>query len=175
MALSKIGSDGIVNDAVGPTQLDETANYSFSGTVTGAGVTNKPAFHTYFNSSLSISTNTSTKITPLNEVFDTDSAFATDKFTVPTGEGGKYFIYGCVMYSSDVTYPHAEFYVNGSGSLNSESLTGNLGGTGNRSCFTSRTLTLSAGDYVELYTFQGSSATSIQNSGRTFFGGYKLF
>ena len=33
MALSKIGSDGLVNDAVGPTQLDETANYAFTGTV----------------------------------------------------------------------------------------------------------------------------------------------
>ena len=38
MALSKIGSDGLVNDAVGPNQLDETANYAFTGTVTGTPV-----------------------------------------------------------------------------------------------------------------------------------------
>ena len=82
-------------------------------------------------------------------------------------------IYACVSFSADVGYPHAEIFVNGSGSLNGESLTGNVGHNG-RSCFTSRMLTLSASDYVELYTFHGSDATNTEASGRTFFGGYKL-
>jgi len=141
--------------------------------VSGIGGTNTPAFHAYVNSAQSIGQSADVKIVNLNEVVDTDSAFASNKFTVPSGEGGKYIIYACVQFASDVGSPHAEIFVNGSGSLNSESLTTNAGGTG-RSCFTSRMLTLSASDYVELYTFHGSDATNTEASGRTFFGGYKL-
>ena len=163
MAITKIQSESL--------NLADT--YAFTGTVTGAGGVNTPFFHAYVNSAQSIGTNTDVKITNLNEVIDTNSAFASDKFTVPSGEGGKYIIYGCISFASDVQYPHAELYVNGSGSLNSENLVGNMGST-MRSCFTSRMLTLAAGDYVEIYTFQGSGATNTQASGRTFFGGYKL-
>ena len=141
--------------------------------VSGIGGANTPAFHAYVNSAQSIGTNSDIKIINFNEVVDTNSAFASNKFTVPSGEGGKYFIYGCVSFASDVSYPHAQIFVNGSGSLNSESLTGNMGDTA-RSCFTSRIITLAASDYVEIYTFQGSGATNTEASGRTFFGGYKL-
>ena len=37
MALSKIKSESISTNAVGPTQLNEGANYDFTGTVTGVG------------------------------------------------------------------------------------------------------------------------------------------
>nr|BAR37735.1 c1q globular head like domain containing protein [uncultured Mediterranean phage uvMED] len=141
--------------------------------VSGIGGDNTPAFHAYVNSAQSIGTNSDIKIINFNEVVDTNSAFASNRFTVPSGEGGKYFIYACVSFSADVGYPHAEIFVNGSGGLNGESLTGNMGST-MRSCFTSRMLTLAASDYVELYTFQGSGATNTESSGRTFFGGYKL-
>ena len=141
--------------------------------VSGIGGTNTPAFHAFVNSAQSIGTNSDIKIINFNEVVDTNSAFASNKFTVPSGEGGKYIIYGCVSFASDVSYPHAQIFVNGSGSLNSESLTGNMGDTA-RSCFTSRIITLAASDYVEIYTFQGSGATNTEASGRTFFGGYKL-
>ena len=36
MALSTIGTNGIADDAVGNTKLDLTANYAFTGTITGA-------------------------------------------------------------------------------------------------------------------------------------------
>ena len=163
----EIGSSG---DTI---TIPSGATITNNGTQTGFGGANTPMFHAYVNSAQSIGTNTDVKITNLNEVIDTNSAFASDKFTVPSGEGGKYIIYGCISFASDVQYPHAELYVNGSGSLNSENLVGNMGDTA-RSCFTSRMLTLSASDYVELYTFQGSGATNTQSSGRTFFGGFKL-
>ena len=37
MAIDKVVSASITTDAVGPTQLNEAANYDFTGTVTGAG------------------------------------------------------------------------------------------------------------------------------------------
>ena len=150
------------------------ATITNNGTQSGFGGANTPMFHAYVNSAQSIGTNVDVKVVNFNEVVDTNSAFASDRFTVPSGEGGKYIIYGCISFSGDVQYPHAELYVNGSATLNGENLVGNLGGTGNRSCFTSRMLTLAASDYVEIYTFQGSGATNTQSSGRTFFGGYKL-
>ena len=45
MAIDKVTSASIATDAVGPTQLNEASNYDFTGTVTGAGESNKPAFH----------------------------------------------------------------------------------------------------------------------------------
>ena len=164
----EIGSSG---DTI---TIPSGATITNNGTQTGFGGTNTPAFHAYQNSTQSVSTNSDTKIINLNEVIDTNSAFASNRFTVPSGEGGKYIIYGCVSFTSDVVYPHTEIFVNGSGALNGESLVGNVGGTANRSSFTSRMLTLAVSDYVEIYTFQGSGATNTQSSGRTFFGGYKI-
>jgi uncharacterized protein (UPF0333 family) len=40
MALSTIGTNSIADDAVGNTKLDLTANYAFTGTITGAGTFN---------------------------------------------------------------------------------------------------------------------------------------
>ena len=67
MALSKIGTNSledlsvtsgkVANDNIGPTQLNEAANYDFTGTVTGAGGITE--FSSYFsNNSQSISSNT---------------------------------------------------------------------------------------------------------------------
>ena len=47
MAIDKVTSASITTDAVGPTQLNEASNYAFTGTVTGAGGVNTPAFLAY--------------------------------------------------------------------------------------------------------------------------------
>ena len=163
----EIGSSG---DTI---TIPSGATITNNGTQTGFGGANTPMFHAFQNSVQTVGENSDIKIVNFNEVTDTNSAFASNRFTVPSGEGGKYIIYGCVSFASDVVYPHAELYVNGSGALNGEGLVGNMGST-MRSCFTLRMLTLSAGDYVEIYTFKGSGNTNTEASGRTFFGGYKL-
>ena len=53
---------------------------------------NTPAFSVVKNADQDISTDSDTKVTWETELYDTDSAFASNKFTVPTGEGGKYFL-----------------------------------------------------------------------------------
>ncbi|HUW45098.1 MAG TPA: hypothetical protein VMW50_04800, partial [Dehalococcoidia bacterium] len=59
-----------------------------SGSVTlGSGFPqNTPSFFVKLSSNQSIPNNTATKVTFDTEVFDTDSAFASNKFTVPTGK-----------------------------------------------------------------------------------------
>ena len=51
MALSTIGTNSIADDAVGNTKLDLTANYAFTGTITGAGAYNLLQTQTADNSS----------------------------------------------------------------------------------------------------------------------------
>jgi hypothetical protein len=57
---------------------------------------NTPAFQGYYSSSYqTVSDNTDTKLTIDTEEFDTNSAFdtSTSRFTIPSGQAGKYFLY----------------------------------------------------------------------------------
>ncbi len=69
-----------------------------SGTATGFGETNTPAFSVYKNASFDINDATETKVAFDTETYDTDSAFASNKFTVPSGADGKYFFYSRVRF-----------------------------------------------------------------------------
>jgi hypothetical protein len=57
--------------------------------VSGVGGTNTPAFHAYNNADQNISNTTETQVVFNTEVADTDNAFSSNAFTVPTGKGGK--------------------------------------------------------------------------------------
>ena len=68
------------------------ATITNSGTATGFGGDNTPAFMAHVSGNQSISSSTDTLVAFNSEVFDSDSAYdntATNyKFTVPTGEAG---------------------------------------------------------------------------------------
>ena len=81
MAIDKIQSESI--------NLADT--FAFTGTVTGAGGVNTPIVYVLANAA-SLTNNTTQKITMNNEIIDTASAFASSKFTVPSGQNGKYYI-----------------------------------------------------------------------------------
>ena len=127
-----------------------------NGTQTGFGGDNTPAWKAENSASnQSISHDSTTKSTFTSEIFDTDSAYdaTNSKFVVPTGEGGKYLIR--VSYEMEVqTNPtYAYIYVNGSAADCSRF---------KMSSYSNKTeliLTLSAGDYVEGYTYQASGGT----------------
>ena len=61
---------------------------------------NTPAFFAYASSNTDIASDTNTKIALNSEYYDTDNAFDTSnyRFTVPSGEGGKYQISFCYFY-----------------------------------------------------------------------------
>ena len=88
-----------------------------NATQTGVGGTMTPAFSVYKSSSQSLSDNVNTKVSWNAEFYDTDSAFASDKFTVPSGKDGKYFLYTKVYStcSANSNFNTAElmFYKNG--------------------------------------------------------------
>ena len=67
-----------------------------SGTATGFGGDNTPAFQANFTTTQTLGDNVWTKMQANTEDFDTDSAYDNStnyRFTVPSGEGGKYFLY----------------------------------------------------------------------------------
>ena len=85
MALTRLGGanaiTGVIPVANGGTNLS-------SGFVNGGD--NTPAFNAYVASNTAISNATYTTVS-LTEDFDTDNAFASNTFTVPSGEGGIYY------------------------------------------------------------------------------------
>ena len=165
MAITKIQSESL--------NLADT--YAFTGTVTGAGVTNKPAFKAYYNGSQTINNNTATKITVYGtEEYDTDNAFASSRFTVPSGKAGKYIFFASLSDdtgSSSTNTLTLHFKKNGSAGI------GNTSGylTAYQQMQVFAIDDLAVGDYVEVYLYQSSGGDlTLDGNERVFFSGYKL-
>ena len=164
----EIGSNG---DTI---TIPSGATIANSGTATGFGEANTPAFSVQlgFNQSQSVSDATNTKVELDSEYFDTDNAFDTStyRFTVPSGKAGKYFFTWCIfLYQDDVSNlsaGQAMLYLNGSKYVNAMTVYQNnyiryL--TKASSAF----LDLSVGDYVELY----GNVDSVSGGSPQFYGG----
>jgi len=162
----------LVDDGAGGT-LRKTAASRLK-TYIGA---NTPAFSARLNSAQNIANNTFVKIAFNGELFDTDSAFASNKFTVPSGEGGNYFFnYGIQYLAYAANRGISSFRKNGTEIQTSE--ISPLTSSTNPTITGALSLNLSAGDYVEVFVYQNSgSAQDIRGSSSelfTYFGGYKL-
>ena len=76
-----------------------------SGTQTGFGGTNTPAFEAYASASQSgIADNTATKMAMNTELFDTNSMYDTGTYRFTPTVAGKYFVYGMVYMEASVAY-----------------------------------------------------------------------
>ena len=148
-----------------------------SGVISSGGaITNTPAFFVKLSSNQSIGNNSNTKITFDSEVFDTDNAFASNKFTVPSGKGGKYYIaYGLNCSGlDDGESIQASIFKNGS-TVN-YGFAGQFSPASNQEIkFTSSAvLDLSAADYIELYVQHFEGAAMDLNASNTFLTGYRI-
>jgi hypothetical protein len=154
--------------------------------VSGVGGDNTPAFSARIGSNQSLSDNTDTKVNFDTEDFDTDSAYDTTnkRFTVPTGEGGKYFFYarGRFLQNNMSQYVIA-FRVNGSEVAKRYIYSGGVStyiynGIQYRSYDISAIETLSAGDYIEVYVkgdnVDGNTVTFENGTVQSEFSGFKL-
>jgi hypothetical protein len=115
---------------------------------------NYPAFKVAKSSNQDVTAGATVKVTWDSVIYDTDSAFASDKFTVPSGKGGKYFIHakvwGDAVTASQWQYGDAFVYVNGASV--SQTFFDVRNNTARQfSIESSSTYDLSAGDYVEIY------------------------
>ena len=170
---------------ISPLGTDATKTITIgSAGDTAAGVfTNTPSFHVnnLFSSSVSgsgdqnISNNTNTLVNFTNKVFDTDSAFDTStmRFTVPTGQAGKYFFEtsGALNSSSDFDGTELQLRVN-----NSTVSVARARNENQEILKTALVVNLSVDDYVDVYIYQNSGGTVAWrgNSNERFFQGFKL-
>ena len=143
-----------------------------------SGGTNTPNFEVRKTSgNQSLSNNTYTKVNFESETFDSDNAFdiSNEKFTVPSGKGGKYFLYACVKWNNDDRgIRKVAFYKNGS--LEKEIFDQDGHDQGSQMASSGAILNLSAGDYIELFCLQSTADPEniIADGEATYFGGYKL-
>jgi len=155
----------------------DTVTLGSGATQSGFGGVNTPSFFLNKTDTTSISNTTTTKATFNVTVFDTDSATSSSRFTVPSGEDGKYCFIASVQTadSADGAYLIVYLYVNGS--VSAKGMTRSPSGADNGVNLT-HIMDLSAGDYVEVYIKHniGSSTNLRGESGEktTFFQGFKL-
>ena len=145
-------------------------------TVSGAGA-NTPAFSVGLSGNQDIPNNTLTKITWDSEVYDTDNAFASNKFTVPTGKAGKYLFEMVIQieYGNGAgEYGDLKLRVNGSTSKEvRRAVSGNASVA--QSIVLVATVNLSVGDYVEGFLIHTKGTTqAIQAGVNTYFSGHRL-
>jgi hypothetical protein len=153
-----------------------------SGTATGFGGTMSPAF--YANNGTtdqSINDTTQTKVDFGTEILDTDSAFATSRFTVPSGKAGKYYLFAsvdCLETDSDMESHNIYFFKNGSAFVTHTFNNTSTSKVRRMSTYFGTIFDLSASDYIEIYfQFVGTAANAASikgTSNATFFGGYKI-
>ncbi len=149
-----------------------------SGTATGFGGVNTPAFFVFLGANQGLSHDTHTKIAFNTERYDTASAYDNSsnyRFTVPSGQGGKYFLFTGLRFSSSTANLTCKFVVNGSNRAVS-SMKASSGELETLQMTTSQDL--SAGDYVEVFGRHQSSGTlnvfGNSSEADSYFGGFKL-
>lgn len=162
-----------VNPADGSVGTSQLVDGAVTG-VKASGI-NTPSFSVYKSSAQSIPNATITKVTFDTEDFDTDSAFASSKFTVPAGKAGKYLFY--TKLQSDSTSGetvNVYFYKNGSSFVKHRQ---SIHASNRRTFQATAILDLVATDYVEVFKDQdGGSARNIDGDANriSYFSGYKL-
>ena len=151
---------------------------------TAAGGDNSPAFQAYLSANQTLTHGVTTKIEFDTEDFDTDNAYDKDtnyRFTVPAGEGGKYFFSAQTIMgafnSSLFNYGYQYIYKNGSAiAWSAYELRAN---PGEYVAFPNTViLDLVATDYIEVYGYlvmsNSSDGRALQNEKGSRFTGYKM-
>ena len=178
---------GVTLDIASGATIDATG-----ATITGwpAAIDNPPAFQAHRSSNQTISNDTMTKLECQTEDFDTASAYDNStnyNFTVPSGEGGVYWLYMHFDYAAD-SNSNAEY---GAGyiAVNAENnSTASFMNWWNLRSYPGRQMnlwvagmrTLAAGDTVQFYVYGADMISpgnwTVQGSARrdTVVGGYKM-
>ena len=182
MAIDKITTASITDGTIATADIADGAVTSVK--TTGVGGANTPAFFAYkVGGNQVVSDATGTKVTFDTEAYDTANAFSSSKFTVPSGQAGKYYFYGAVNLDGG-TYDRLNvviIYLYKNGTIVSNW----------RTNFRSNpiyyiephftdTLDLAVGDYIEVYGYvdvvSGTPSINGNGDGRhmTQFGGFKI-
>ena len=153
-----------------------------SGTLSFATIesgSNTPNFDVRLSSNFGLTNDTFTKVTWSSETFDSDNAFASNKFTVPSGKGGKYVFIAHYKIGNSLGYYTFKYYKNGSAvSIDGGGVNRNIYNYANSdndfSFHHIVMLNLSAGDYIETYAQTTSGSGNNVYANQSYFQGFKL-
>lgn len=189
---SQLSADAITGQTaltVSPATTDEII-LSDAGTLKRADISvigSAPAFSTYIASNQTLSDATTTKANFDTEEFDTDSAYDTsnNRFTVPSGEDGKYFFHARGRFNMSAN--QSQFVIMLKKNNNDLAKKYIYSGSAGTKIFNSTTYfsydisaveTLSAGDYIEVFVMSddtgGNNITFNSGTVHSEFSGYKL-
>ena len=153
-----------------PVASGGTGGTSFSA----AGLANTPAFMGYSSVSQTIAGDTDVHLIIGTEVWDTDNAFASSTFTVPSDKAGKYFFGGQCRISSMADTKNIQLMIFKNGSSLDRAKVKYLASTGNSMAVTVMLMEdCAVGDNFKLYVYQDNGSQTA-NSGHITFYGYRL-
>tara|TARA_R100001015_G_C4551491_1_gene113263 strand:+ start:122 stop:649 length:528 start_codon:yes stop_codon:yes gene_type:complete len=145
-------------------QSGSSITIGVDGDTVSGPFTNVPAFQVNLGSNPTISNDTYTKVTFATESIDTDSAFASGAFTVPSGKAGTYFFSAALTLDGDsnsnLTSGAFAFYKNGSDAGNGVETIFSSNPVRYTSLASSIKIALVAGDYMEIYAHIKSEDSS---------------
>ena len=171
------GSVGISQLSATGTK-DATTFLRGDNTFASAGGQNTPNFFLNASASHDISNATSTIVQYNTAVYDTDSATGSNGFTVPSGKGGKYYIFARLMgqfWDASGEYADLSIFEGSTKKITQRSGGYNAGGDRNTTEITG-VVNVSAGSLltVRLYHTMGSARGFDTDTLYTYFGGYKI-
>jgi len=167
MAIDKIQSESI----------NLADNFAFTGTVTGAGGVNTPAFFARCSTQQSIANQTVTKIQFDTEIYDTDGKYDnSSNYRFTPGVAGKYNFTLSVSLDDVADQGNFYLYLYKNGSAASSAITRVRGsGVEKMTSFCHWSDTANTTDYYEGYVYHGSgSAEVLRPDLATTFLGYKI-
>ena len=180
-----------IQDTAGNNIINESSNtitIGASGDTTnivgtlnknGVAVANTPDFSvTLASNQTGISTGTWTKLSFATEFFDSDSAFASNKFTIPSGKAGKYF-FGYTTRITNIDDGESvaiKLYKNGSAADVERSMGQNFQSAANTGTNVSGfyMIDASVNDYYEVYVYHTEGANQTAEAAASVFFGYKI-
>ena len=155
--------------------LDLTDTFAFTGTVTGAGGVNTPAFSVKKSSNQTIAGTTNTKMQLDSEIFDTDNKYDNStNYRFTPGVAGKYFLSLASSFQNFQTdiIMSVTINKNGSGLSSFNNISGNY--SDDFTAFTSVIDEASITDYYEAFIFHRAGTSQTMIGSVSIFSGYKL-
>jgi len=136
---------------------------------------NTPNFDVRLSGNFGLTNDTFVKVTWDSETFDSDSAFASNKFTVPSGQAGKYLFMAHYKIGNSLGYYTFKYYKNGSAVSGMDRNIYNYANSDNDFSFHHNAiLDLSASDYIETYVQTTSGSGNNVYSSQSYWQAFKL-
>jgi len=171
-----VGTSVTLGDSGDTFTIPSGVTLTNNGTVTGIGGENTPNFYVRLSSNFDLVNDTFVKVPWDSEQFDSDNAFASNKFTVPSGKGGKYFFLVHAFLGNQLGRYTITLYKNGS-ILDPRSQWSHVNRNTSDADMSQglwQIVDLSAGDYIEVYVQTTAGSNGDVLSSTSFFQGFKL-